>query len=86
MCLSGSCWDRAGEVSRGGKKRTPNWLEERDWGKRRSVTYEEYRFRPLFGGLCVLFAQRDQFFGQTLRFFGFGEGRGYGFIGDEGCD
>ncbi len=45
---------------------------------------EEDGLRAQPGGVGVFFGQRDEFFGEALRFFGFGPGGCYGLVGEEG--
>ena len=48
--------------------------------------YEKYLLRSPPAGVCVFLAQGDEFFGEALRFFGFGPGRFDGFVRYEGGD
>ena len=54
--------------------------------RKRNKTYVEYRLRLCPAGVCVLLAQRDEFFGEALRLFGFVPGRLDGFVRDERGD
>lgn len=44
----------------------------------------EYRFGPSSTGVCVFLTKGDEFFGETLGFFGLVPSCGYGFMGEEG--
>lgn len=66
------------------------WAEgvggRRGEGETGNATYEEdgLCFPP--AGVCVFLAKRDEFFGESLGFFGFVPGGGYGFMSEEGGD